>query len=517
MERTHPPGRCRLTSLRLLVVLFVSSEVWAQDSALVSASELEPEPGLTLSADLRSEYLVGEPMLVQIKAQNQGRDAVTIPDLAAQHDLVRFELNLPGGATDNRRTLLDAPSTLAWQIPPRGVREVLLELPASSTLRPGEYKLAIHVKLTESDEQTLPPHTLRLAEPAPVSADLSVSALVSDRGSDLIPWVHKASDGFDLYLFRADSDTPQVPQQQDFLARLPGQVTPSLTAVRATEASSRYVVWLQDQRTISYSELQGHQLRNGIRTVTAPWPRIELAARGVTTSAGLLFQPLWIPAPNGDAGELRVLTTTPRGTAYRRVGRFDARPAVIETVIDDSGAIHLFTVSAGNLDVYSVHGDDDPTRAAAENLPLGGQRLLPADPGRTIHHIRFGILGAGEGYPGGLAMLLLVEETPGTLTPRWMTLAGKPIRDGTNIVLPEAMTPVDVSPARSGNVGLLVRTDSGQLQYIEDGRFQPLAGIRTAVALDRTPEGAPVLRSLSKPIATRMLQPEQTLPTTPSP
>jgi hypothetical protein len=452
-------------------------------------------------------------MLVQIKAQNQGSDAITIPDLAARHDLVRFELNLPGGVTDNRRTLLDTPSTQAWQIPPRGIREVLLELPASSTLRPGEYKLAIHVKLAGSDEQMLPPHSLRFAEPAPVTADLSVSALVSDRGSDLVPWVHKASDGYDLYLFRADSDAPQAPRQQDFLARLPGQVTPSLTAVRTTEASSRYVVWLHDQRAISYSELQGHQLRNGIRTITTPWPRIELAARGVTTPAGLLFQPLWIPAPSGDAGELRVLTTTRSGTAYRRVGRFDARPEVIETVIDDSGAIHLFTIAAGNLDVYSVRADDDPERAAAENLPLGGRRLLAATPGQTIHHVRFGLLSAGEGYPGGLAMLLLMEQTPGQLTPQWMTLTGKPIRNGASVTLPEDTTLVDVSPMQSGNVGLLVRTARGQLQYIENDKFQPITGIQSAVALDRTPEGAPLLRSLSKPIATLMLTPEQPLPT----
>jgi hypothetical protein len=110
-------------------------------------------------------------------------------------------------------------------------------------------------------------------------------------------------------------------------------------------------------------------------------------------------------------------------------------------------------------------------------------------------------------------MLLLMEQTPGQLTPQWMTLTGKPIRNGASITLPENMTLVDVSPMQSGNVGLLVRTARGQLQYIENDKFQPITGIQSAVALDRTPEGAPLLRSLSKPIATLMLTPEQPLPT----
>jgi hypothetical protein len=499
-----------LKSLTLLSLLIASS-AHAQDTptpAPAPASALAP----TMSADLRSEYLAGEQVLVQIQARNEGSAPVTIPDLSVRHDLVRFELKLPGGATDNRRTLTEAPSDRTWQIPPRGAREVLLELPASSTLRPGEYQLAIHVALSEGDERTLAPATIRLASPTPVEADLAAGSMHSERGSDLIPWVHKARDGYDLYLYRSSSSEPARARSEDFLARLPAQVDPVLTAARTTEASGRYVVWLHEDRTISYGELQGHQLRNGIQTVSAPWPKVALAARGVTSPEGHLYQPLWIPAPSGDAGELRMLTTTSRGVAYRRIARFQARPEVIETTIDDGGSMHLVTVSGGAVDIYTVRAGTDPDRAAEENLPLRGRRLLAAVPEQPVRAARFGILKAAEGYPGGLALMLLTQTGPEQLTPSWLSLTGQTVRTGAPLVLPEGAQLLDLSPSAAGDVGALMRLASGQLRYVEGDRYQRLTRISGEAALDRTDAGVPYLRSLAAPLATTMLLPETPLP-----
>lgn len=492
-----------MKSLTLLCLLMLGPDADAQDSA---------PP--TLSADLRAEYLAGEKLLVQLRAQNDSAQPVTVPDLAVRHDLVRFELQKAGGVVDTRRSLVDDPTPRTWQIPPRGAREVLLELPSSSTLRPGEYKLAIHVELAESDQRILPPHTLRMATPDPVEADLSAGALASDRGSDLIPWVHKAQDGFDLYLFRASSGAPMRAQAQDYLARLPGKVDPLLTAARNTEASSRYVVWLHGARTIGFGEIQGHQLRSA-QSVDVPWPAVELAARGATSPEGYLYQPLWIPAPSGSAGELRLLTATGRSTAYQRVARFKERPQHIRTLIDDGGAIHIVTSSAGSIDVYTIRAGTDPALAAKENLPVGGKRVLTGTPGQPVADLRFGLLKGADTYPGGLAMLVLQQTAPGQLTPKWMTLSGKPIRDGQPVPLPEGARLIDVLPDGSGDVGLLMRLSSGQLRYVEGGQYQQVSGVSGEMALDRDDDGAPYLRALGAPLTTLMLVPDTPLPTVP--
>ena len=490
----------------------MSLMVWAMLSASPSLAQQATTSPPTLSADLRSEYLAGESLLVQLQARNETGEPVSVPDLAARHDLVRFELKMPTGATDNRRSLVEAPSERTWQIPPRGVREALLELPASSTLRPGEYQLAIHVQLAEGDERTLAPHTLRLAAPAPVEVDLSAAAQPSERGSDLVPWVHKARDGYDLYLHHASSAAPDQVRSQDFLARLPAQADPMLTVARSAESRSRYIVWLEEGRRVSYAEIQGSQLRNAVQTVSVPWPRVELAARGVTSPSGHLYQPLWIPAPRGDAGELRLMTTTTRDVAYRRAARLDARPRILETVIDDGGSTHLVAVTGGAVDLYTVRADSDPARAAKENLPLSGKRLLVIEDGQPIQAVRFGILSAGEDYPGGLAMMLLQQTAPGQLTPRWLTFSGEPIRTAAPITVPEGASLVDAVPAASGDVGVLVRVSDRQHHYIEAGQYQRLSGLPGELALDRTDSGAPYLRTAGKPVAARMLTPDTPVP-----
>lgn len=496
-------------SLPLLSLLMLSgAPLHAQ-----TPPETEPAPSLEISANLRGEYLAGEPMIVQLLAANSSASSLSMPDLSAQYDRIRFELLMPGGSTANRRSLLDVPSTQQWQIPPRGVREVTLELPASTALRAGSYQVAIHVKLNDTDEQTLPPHPFRIAAPSPTGADLTAAALVSDRGNDLIPWVHQANEGYDIYLHRSNSATPEQPLSQDFLVHLTTSAQPHLTAARATEASRRYIVWLQDERIIHYGELQGHQLRNAVKQAHVPWPKISLPARGVTTAEGHLYQPLWIPSPNGTSGELRMLTATTRGTFYRRIARFAAEPDIVQTVIDDGGAMHLVVSSGEHVDLYSIHAGTDPEYAASENLPIAGRRIATLEPGQHIHGVRFGFLNAEEGYPGGLALMLLVTNEAGRLAPQWLTLNGTLLRTGTTLpALPEGASLVDISPAGSGDVGVLIQGANGTLQYIENRMVQQLPSAQGPVALDRSPEGTPYLRRLAAPIATVKLTPNEPLP-----
>ena len=498
----------------LSLLLLAAAPATAQQPAAAAAAP-------TLRSDLRAEYLAGEALLVRLEARNDTAQTVTMPDLSVRHDLVRFEMKFPSGQTQNRNSRVDEPTPKQWSIPPRGAKEVLLELPAGSTLRPGEYQVAIHIKLAEGDERTLPPQTLRLAAAAPVSADLAASAQPSERTSDLIPWVHKGTDGYDLYLFRADNERPTVQQALDHLARLPAAITPTLTASRAGDPSGRLIVWQESDRRLRYAALEGHRLDGPPGTVDAPWPKIELAAQGATATSGTLYQPLWIPAPRGDAGELRMATVSRRGSAaYRRIGRYDKRPELIQTFVDDAGSIYTLVSHGGDVDLFTVRGDTDAAEAAAENLPLGGRRLQAAKTGVPITAARFAALGEVGAFAGGPAIFVLERPAPGVLAPRWYSLGGKPL-DITppRIGLPDAARLIDVSAAADGTVGALMRLQSGELRYVQGDRYQRITGLSGEMALDRSRDGQPLVRALGAPLLIRALSPDVELapPAPPAP
>jgi len=463
----------------------------------------EPTSGATLSADLRAEYLAGSPMLVTIEARNETSQTITVPDLSVRHDLIRFELRTPSGELQTRRTLVENPVDKQWSIPPRGKREVLLEIPSASTLKPGEYEVAVHFTLGET-EHALEPRAIRLSRPAPVAADLTVAALPSERSGDWTPWLHKAGEHYDLYLHRTTIADPTRTASEDYLTRLSTLAEPSLTAARPADASDRYVVWAEGARSIGLARLQGHRLRATPQLLDAPWPAVSLAARGATGSDGRLYQPLWIPAPRGAAGEIRVLVAGVDGQAsYRKLGRYSQPPDFIRTVVTDAGSALFLLTTDGHLDLYTVQPND--TRADQESLPVPGERLLTAEHGTPIRDARFTILPSTASFAGGLAMLGLFATEDG-LQPRWMGLSGAPITSGSPIALPAGATLVDVSPNGLSAPGLLLRLESGVLRYQEGGFYQDLGRIQGAVALDRT-NGAALLRTISKPIAAIPLQP----------
>jgi hypothetical protein len=468
-----------------------------------SPADAEPISGATLSADLRAEYLAGSPLLVTIEARNETDQTITVPDLSVRHDLIRFEIRTPSGETQTRRTLVENPVDKKWSIPPRGKREVLLEVPSASTLKPGDYEVAVHFTLGET-EHTLEPRSIRLSRPAPVAADLTVAALPSERAGDWTPWLHKAGENYDLYLHRTTTTDPTRTAAEDYLTRLGILTEPSLTAARPADASDRYVVWTEGARTIGLARLQGHRLRAAPQSLDAPWPAVSLAARGATGSDGRLYQPLWIPAPRGTAGEIRVLVAEMDGQAtYRKLGRYDQRPDLVRTVVTDAGSALFLLTTDGHLDLYTVQPAD--TRAKQESLPVPGDRLLSADPGAVVRDVRFTILPSTASFAGGLAMMGLFATAEG-LQPRWMGLSGVPITTGSHITLPEGATVVDVSPNGLSAPGLLLRLKGGSLRYQEGGFYQDLGRIQGDVALDRS-EGTALLRTISKPIGAVLLQP----------
>lgn len=465
----------------------------------------EPAQGATLSADLRAEYLAGSPLLVTIEARNDTAAPITLPDLSARHDLVRFELRTPSGEMQTRRTLVESPVEKEWLIPPRGMREVLLEIPSASTLKPGDYEIAVHFTLGDA-ETALEPRSVRLSRPMPAAADLEVGALPFERAGDWTPWLHRTGDSYDLYLHRTPVSDPLGTESEDYLTRLPASSgTPSLTASRSANLSDRYVVWMDGDRSVGLARLQGHRLRTSPRSVDAPWPKVTLAARGATAADGRLYQPLWIPAPRGTSGEIRVLSADENGsTSYRKLGRYDQPPEHIRTVVTDAGAALFLLVQSGHLDLYTVQSGDE--RAEKEGLPVPGQRLLAADPAAPVQDVRFTLLPSSETYAGGLAMLGLFS-VEGGLQPRWMSLSGAAITTGATIPVPEGASLVDFSPNGMESPGLLLRLPNKTLRYQEGAVYQNLGKLEDAVALDRT-DGVALLRRIGAPIKVTPLKPE---------
>ncbi len=477
-------------------------------SLLLMLTAAAQTAGPTLSADIRAEYLTGTPILVTIEARNETDSTVTMPDLAARHDLVRFELKTPSGQLQKRSTEVgDTAAEKSWQIPPRGAREVLLEVPSSDSLSPGDYEIAIHFELGAL-EQALPPQRVHLASPSPVRIDLTAGALPTERTGDLTPWLHKAEGGYDLYLHRASVDAPLSTAALDYLARLDSAITPSLTAARSTEYADRYIVWQSDERHLTVARLQGHRLRAAPREVALPWPRYSLAGRGTTNPEGRLHQPIWIPAPRGDSGELRLASVDEHGTTtYRRITRYDQRPDVLHTTVDDTGAAQFLIRSSGNLDLYTARTgrplDED------EALPVPGRRLVQADPAAPIIDARFVQLPAAESFSGGLAVLIVTQTAAGTLLSRWVRLTGEPIAAAAPVVLPDGARLLDLSPAGVEPPGLLLLLPSGRARYQEGGMYQDLGKLSGEVALDRSRDGVPLLRQAGKPVAVTALQPDK--------
>lgn len=477
---------------------------------LLSASPATAESvqGPTLHADLRTEYLAGSPLLVTIEARNETAAPITLPDLSVRHDLVRFELRTPSGEMQTRRTLVEDPGEKVWSIPPRGKREVLLEIPSASTLKPGDYEIAVHFTLGDT-EKALEPQTVRLARPAPTAADLGVASLPFERAGDWTPWLHRSGEVHDLYLHRTSVSDPLATESEDYLTRLTaGSGPPSLSASRSADLSNRYVVWMEDERSIGLARLQGHRLRAAPRSVVSPWPKVSLAARGATAADGRLYQPLWISAPRGPSGEIQVLSADENGsTSYRKLARYEQPPERLRTVVTDAGSALFLIVQRGHLDLYTVQSGDE--RAESEGLPVPGQRLRSADPAASVQDVRFTLLPTSETHAGGLAILGLFA-VEGGLEPRWMGLSGAAIKTGAVIPVPEGAALVDFSPNGMDSPGLLLRLSNKTLRYQEGGVYQSLGKLEGVVALDRD-DGAPLLRRMGAPITATLLKPETPL------
>ena len=411
---------------RTIGLLFLCSAAYAQDPAPQGSTQASPQDsvpaqGLEIRTDLHGEYLLGETMLVRIEVVNaQSSETLRFPDLSASPWLVRFRITDQEGKTQTRYNVApeDEGEARIWEIPPRSRREVVLEIPSSSTFKAGQHTLQIEIKNGENT-QTLPEHAFRLAAAKPVGGQVGYDALAVSRGGHQVVWAHDAEKGVDLYLHHASGEAPSRTLGNYHLLSLEGAVEPVLALSSPQQVWDRHVYWMSSDSSLQFARLRGQAFRSTPRSLNFPYPNVELVGRGSTDGEGGLHVPFWVEAPNKKGGELRVASIDSRGRPrFRSVLRSATRPEWVRTGVDSTGGLRILLGSQGELDLYTL----DPST----DLPAAGTRVLPSTAG--VRHSEIGFLPETDSSPGGMALGIVTRGAPGEAgvahEVRWVSMRG---------------------------------------------------------------------------------------------
>jgi len=453
----------RLGFLGFALILSVSAEAQAPAGAPPAAAAAAPA-GVAVQAVVRAEYLAGEKIVVPVVFSNDTAGPLTAPDLGSRPWLVEFQLTSPTGGVQRRKSTppaADSGRTVA--VAPRGRRQTLLEVPGAGALPAGEWSLGVKVELPQGPVE-LPAKPIRLAPPRPVAGDLGPHGAEPGPGA----WVHAGKDGFDLYLNLPAAGAQ--PEANWFLRRLPAAVEPVLASSRGQEEGNRHVVWLEGGRALVALQLQGVEARGEPHQVPLPWPKVELVGGAVTDARGDVHVPVWVPAPKGEGGELRVVSVDARGTpVFRRVGRLAARPLHVESRADAAGTAQVLVVGPAAVDVWAVRAGPAP------DLPLPGKRIFTAPAGEVLVGAAFGRLDRAGEQAGGLAVLVAAVGEAG-LRARWVALQGGELRALDPVPWAAGSVLLGLVPSPAGVAGLVVRPPAGAPVYREGARSVALPG-----------------------------------------
>ena len=458
----------------------------------VQAQELLPAPApespasLELTVDLREEYLAGELIELRLDFFNPGEDeALSVPDYAARPWLISFEVENAEGRV--RRAYATPPETDPggeWSLAARARRQVRMGVPTSSALPPGAYQLSLSAA-QPGEVLNVGPHAIRLALARPVRGTLNRDVLSGSQEFQTL-WLHRARSGYDLYLGTSRADGVGRPRNS-FLWHLDAPVDPVLTHSRPQDVGNRFLYWQSDERTVAYLRLAGDSTRGSLRRFQSPYPVVEIVGRGSTDAEGRLNIPLWIPAPSGASGELRVaMLGTREEIRFRRVAPLPNPPDWLETGVDSSGTLRLLLATEAGLDLYTV--------VMGSELPEMGKRLSPRSEGRPIA-ARFGLLPASGEHPGGLAVFSLSRRRAGVVA-RWHTLGGDLLQEQSLFPLDPTWTILDVIPREFGRPALLCQDADGRVLVLRPGLGQVWADVPLGARLALADDGSLLLRRL---------------------
>lgn len=513
----------RLVIARFLTVylaLWVPLAASADDPGVTSAPSTPSQglpasgatvDGMEVQAQLRSEYLVGAPVLVSVSVSNPGTSSGVFPDLAARPWLVRFEFVSPDGSSLRRSTAVPkggSDSDRTVRIPVRAQRRILLQVPGAQATSAGSYQLGVQLVIGDTTTD-IARRTVQFAPPRLVAGDLGAGTLAGTKVGLRAVWLHQAHQGFDVYLNQASSVNLMAPGTDRYLFHVDARIQPWLAASRSTEATAPVVVWQEAGHRVRVVRVDSTGVVSTDRAVDAPWPSIDIIGRPAVAGGGAVGVPIWVADPDGHGGMLRVAVLgAGAAVGFARVSRFDERPADVQTTVDASGGIQVLVRHAAGLDLYTLSGE---SVSAGQVLPVPGRRLLAAQAGAPVIDAQFGLMTQTPEHAGGLAVFVLTRSGAAVMG-QWLDLRGTTVRTLDPQPLSESAELIAALPG-SEQFGILSR-HSGGMTWTQGSITQALSGPALSLQLVRGAAGQAVLRRLSTgtPIVTQVLDVPLTVP-----
>ena len=380
--------------------------VTAPDVSRPAGVETTFASGLVARAEFADEALEGFPVVLNLEVRNPTDQLLKSPDFGTRPHLVHFKLVSPSGAVTERFNTPPSFDTGGdWSIPAGSRRSVRLEIPSSAGFAGGTWSVTVLAGERE-DIATFPAKTVRLAPPRPVGGTAYYDKLVANASGAVFPWLHRAAEGFDLYL---DQLTPGPTGK--LLARyhavhLGAQVEPVLSRGAATSARSRHLYWRSGPAQVTVAKVDGLASVATPAAIDMPWPSVVPLARGISTGRQALAVPLWIPGPKGGPGEVKFLWVDDRGAvSFRGAADLPRAPSVAETSIDAGGNPLLALAHDAGIDIYRLDG------SIPAHLPAAGTRAWKADGGWSTVALAFDAHPERGSHAGGQLVLALQLAT----------------------------------------------------------------------------------------------------------
>ncbi len=380
--------------------------VSAPDVDRPSGVEATTAAGAVFRAELGDEHLAGFPVVVNLELRNPTADAIAVPDLSTRRHLVHFKLeSASGNVTERFSTPPDFDTGGNWTLPAGSRRSVRFEIPSSKALDPGRWKITI-LAGEPSAITTLPTLSFDIVPARPIAGRVVYEPVIATNSGAIFAWLHHARDGYDIYIDQLSPGVGASLVARARIAHLAEKSEPLLARALPAAARSRHVYWWTGPSELAYARVDGLANTAPARPVDMPWPRVEALARGVTSSSGALLVPIWIPAPSGSAGEVKIVQVDERGKVdFRAVADSKTRPARAETSLDASGNLVLALASEAGVDIYRVDGK------RPSHLPAAGKRAWAREGEWLTAALAFDTLPASGTFPGGLGLVALQLAT----------------------------------------------------------------------------------------------------------
>ena|GEM_PF-5492465 len=466
----------------LALLTFVAAPSFSEPAMATTTSLHGPtESGLQVTAELSPELLAGHKISIAFFVRNVTQKSLSFPDLSARPHLVRFLLTDANGKRQERfNTPPTQETTDRWTIPPRSQRKVQLLLPSGGALNAGDYELTIELEDDIGSTTVLGPSPLKLKLPEPLLVDGPVHAadLGSPRGS--LIWLQNASDGADIYLQTGLRAGRAQANRNWHLLHLDERQDVRLTQARTADAKTRHLYW-QSGKDLVYAKLQGRELEEQkTRRIGIPYPEWKIVGRGVTSGSGRLLIPIWIAAPKGRMGEIRVVVVDDRkGARFHRFVDKHREPIFSHTGVDASGAMRMLVVTDGGLNQWILRAEELP------EIPGSGSRIVKAASGvKGAVYESLPDLDADKKGKGIFTWSL----KQGIVEGRWLTLGGTVVHKLPTRPLPAGWTLESAFP-HADTLRFTAKDPEGNLHLISEKAPRTIPALRSGESIRLTASG----------------------------